>query len=78
MDKLDKAFWDFLNNDVPRNLNIFKYLLVTRNKLRDYSRILVSYSSGSDSDILLDMIELVKTFTDDCGEIPYTFFNTGR
>ena len=72
----DKNFWEFLNNDVPMNHNIQKYMMVTRNKLREYGRIAVSYSGGSDSDIMLDMIELVKPY-EDCGEICYTFFDTG-
>ena len=72
----DKNFWDFLNEDVPLNNNIQKYMMVTRNKLREYGRIAISYSGGSDSDIMLDMIELVKPY-EDCGEIRYTFFDTG-
>ena len=72
----DKEFWDFMDEDVPNNLNIRKYLIVTRNKLREYRRIAVSYSGGSDSDIMLDMIELVKP-DNDCGDICYTFFDTG-
>jgi 3'-phosphoadenosine 5'-phosphosulfate sulfotransferase (PAPS reductase)/FAD synthetase len=70
----DKEFLEFLDDSIPRNLNIYKYLMVTRNKLRDYNRIACSYSAGSDSDIMLDMIELVKP--DDCGEIRYIFFDT--
>ena len=72
----DKTFLKFLYNDVPANHNIQKYMMVTRNKLREYKRIATSYSGGSDSDIILDMIELVKPY-EDCGEICYTFFNTG-
>ena len=72
----DKNFYDFINEDAPKNLNIQKYLMVTRNKLQEYSRIACSYSGGSDSDIMLDMIELVKPY-EDCGEIRYTFFDTG-
>ena len=72
----DKNFYDFINEDVPMNNNIQKYMMVTRNKLREYGRIAVSYSAGSDSDIMLDMIELVKPY-EDCGEIRYTFFDTG-
>ena len=72
----DKSFFDFLNKDVPMNNNIPKYMMVTRNKLREYGRIAISYSGGSDSDIMLDMIELVKPY-EDCGEIRYTFFDTG-
>ena len=49
---------------------------VTRNKLREYRKIAVSYSGGSDGDIMVDMIELVKPY-EDCGEIRYTFFDTG-
>jgi len=72
----DKNFYDFINEDAPKNLNIQKYMMVTRNKLREYARIACSYSAGSDSDIMLDMIELVKPY-EDCGEIRYTFFDGG-
>jgi len=72
----DNEFVKFLNNEVPNNNNIFKYLMVTRNKLRQHKRIAVSVSGGSDSDCILDMIELVKP-PDDCGEIRYIFFDTG-
>ena len=51
----DDEFSVFLDNDVPLNHNIFKYLMITRNKLREYRRIAVSYSAGSDSDIMLDL-----------------------
>ena len=72
----DNEFLTFLNNDVPMNYNIQKYMMVTRNKLKEYSRIATSYSGGSDSDIIVDLIELVKP-PDDCGEIRYVFFDTG-
>lgn len=72
----DDAFLSFLDNDIPTNHNIFKYLMVTRNKLREHKRIAVSVSGGSDSDTILDMIELVKP-PDDCGEIRYIYFDTG-
>ena len=71
----DKEFAEFIDNKAPENYNILKYLMVTRNKLREYSRIAVSYSAGADSDIMLDMIELVKP--PDCGELRYVFFDTG-
>jgi len=74
----DKEFTTLLDSNIPLNHNIFKYLMVTRNKLREHKRIAVSYSSGSDSDIMLDMIELVKPKpSDGCGEIRYVFFDTG-
>ena len=72
----DKEFYNFLTNTVPNNFNIHKYLIVTRNKLREHKRIVCSYSGGSDSDIMADLIELVKP-PDDCGEIRYIFFDTG-
>ena len=71
----DHEFLEFLNGSVPNNHSIFKYLMVTRNKLGEYRKIAVSYSAGSDSDIMVDMIELVKP--DECGEIRYCFFDTG-
>ena len=71
----DKEFLEFLYDEIPNNHNIHKNLIVTRNKLREYKRIAASYSAGSDSDIMLDMMELAKP--PDCGEIRYTFFNAG-
>jgi len=55
--------------------NIHKTLMVMRNKLELYRRVAVSYSGGSDSDIMLDLIELVKP--ENCGVIKYVFFDTG-
>ena len=52
----DDEFLAFLSREIPCNQNIFKYLMVTRNKLREYRRIVVSYSGGSDSDVVADMI----------------------
>ena len=72
----DDEFVKFLDCDVPMNHNIFKYLMVTRNKLREHKRIAISVSGGSDSDCILDMVELVKP-PDECGEIRYIFFDTG-
>lgn len=47
-----------------------------RNKLNQHSRIAISYSAGSDSDIMADLIELIKPHNFS-GEIRYVFFNTG-
>ena len=52
----DDEFLEFLNNDVPMNHNIFKYLMVTRNKLREHRKIAISYSAGSDSDIVTGLM----------------------
>ena len=35
----DKEFMTFLDTVTPNNLNIYKYLMVTRNKLRQHQRI---------------------------------------
>lgn len=70
----DQQFSELMDS-APQNANITKYLIVTRNKLSQYRRIAVSYSGGSDSDTILDLIELVKP--EDCGEIRYVFFDTG-
>ena len=72
----DDDFVKFLDNDVPMNYNIFKYLMVTRNKLRQHKRIAISVSGGSDSICILDMVELVKP-PDKYAEIRYLFFDTG-
>ena len=64
-----------LLDSAPPNANIIKYLMVTRQKLQRYRKIAVSYSGGSDSDVILDLIELVKPDND--AEIRYVFFDTG-
>lgn len=56
----DEEFANFIDNKVPDNPTIIKYLITTRNKLKEFKNILVSYSGGSDSDIMLDLCELVK------------------
>ena len=71
----DADFLKRLDGNIPKSNNIFKYLMVTRNKLREHRRIAVSVSGGSDSDQIIDLIELVKP--EDCGIIRYTFFDTG-
>jgi 3'-phosphoadenosine 5'-phosphosulfate sulfotransferase (PAPS reductase)/FAD synthetase len=71
----DDEFVSFLDSEVPNNHNIFKYLMVTRNKLREHKRIAIYYSGGSDSNCIVDLIELVKP-DDGCGEIRYCFFDT--
>jgi predicted transcriptional regulator len=58
----------------PRNLNIVRTLLKTRAVLSGRRRAAISVSGGSDSDIVLDLIERVKS--DTC-EIAYVFFDTG-
>ena len=60
----------------PPNQNITKYLMVTRDKLKQYKRIMVSYSGGSDSDTILDPgieLETLKVVE----RLSTCFFDTG-
>ena len=70
----DEQFKEFLEK-TPLNQNIQKYLMVTRIKLSQCRRISISYSGGSDSDIVIDIVELIKP--KECGEIRYVFIDTG-
>jgi 3'-phosphoadenosine 5'-phosphosulfate sulfotransferase (PAPS reductase)/FAD synthetase len=69
----DKEFINLVYS-APKSEMIYKYLLFVREKLNSYNRIAVSVSGGSDSDTIIDIIELVKPL--DCGEIKYVFFDT--
>jgi 3'-phosphoadenosine 5'-phosphosulfate sulfotransferase (PAPS reductase)/FAD synthetase len=66
--------FDRIIASAPLNKNIFDSLLRARAILGSHRRIAVSISGGSDSDIMLDLIELVKP--EGCSPI-YRFFNTG-
>ncbi|GHV17163.1 hypothetical protein FACS189425_02840 [Clostridia bacterium] len=58
----------------PNNLSIFDGLLKARSVLERHRRIAVSVSGGSDSDTIMDLLEMVKPET--C-ELVYVFFDTG-
>ena len=66
--------YDELINSAPPNLNIVNSLLKARSVFGRHNKIAVSVSGGSDSDSILDLIELVKP--EGC-EIAYVFFDTG-
>ena len=61
-------------DSAPQVYNIVDTLLKAHSVLSRHRRCAVSVSGGSDSDIILDLIEFVKP--DDC-EILYVFFDTG-
>ena len=63
-----------LLDSAPRNMNIYDSLLKAHSVLDRHLRCAVSISGGSDSDIVLDLLELVKP--DSC-ELVYVFFDTG-
>lgn len=56
------------------NANVQAALAKAENVLAHYKKIAVSISGGADSDVMLDMIENVKT---DYNEITYYFIDTG-
>jgi 3'-phosphoadenosine 5'-phosphosulfate sulfotransferase (PAPS reductase)/FAD synthetase len=65
------AYADF---DAPRKIEAIKSIIAQR--LTEHPNAICSYSGGSDSDIMLHMIETVrKTFN--LPPIQYCFFNTG-
>jgi hypothetical protein len=65
------AYADF---DAPRKFEAIKSIIAKR--LREHPNAICSYSGGSDSDILLHLIEQVReTFS--LPSIRYAFFNTG-
>ena len=66
--------YDELINSAPQNLSIVDSLLKARSVLGRHRRISVSVSGGSDSDSILDLVELVKP--EGC-EVAYVFFDTG-
>ena len=58
----------------PQNLNIHTALLKAHAVLSVHNKCAVSISGGSDSDLVLDLLELIKP--DSC-ELRYVFFDTG-
>lgn len=65
------AYADF---DAPAKFEAIKSIIAKRP--REHPKAICSYSGGSDSDILLHLIEQVrKTF--DLPAVQYAFFNTG-
>jgi 3'-phosphoadenosine 5'-phosphosulfate sulfotransferase (PAPS reductase)/FAD synthetase len=63
-----------LLDSAPQNLHIYETLLKARSVLSRHTKCAASISGGSDSDIILNLLELVKP--DSC-ELRYVFFDTG-
>lgn len=61
-------------DNMPQNETIMNAMLKCRRILERHERVMVSISGGSDSDIMLDMIERCKC---DRNVIDYVFFDTG-
>lgn len=72
---------DYADLDSPAKFQAIQGIIITR--LRWHPKAICSYSGGSDSDILIDMIERTRSmFNRSCGSeaikpVKYVFFNTG-
>ena len=72
---------DYANLDSPAKFQAIQGIIIT--KLKQYPNAICSYSGGSDSDIMIDLIERTrKWFNTACGHealkpVKYVFFNTG-
>jgi 3'-phosphoadenosine 5'-phosphosulfate sulfotransferase (PAPS reductase)/FAD synthetase len=66
-------FNELLDN-APKSLGIFDSLLKARSVLGRHRKVAVSVSGGSDSDIVMDLLELVRP---ENRELAYVFFDTG-
>ena len=61
-------------NSMPNNKTIVDAMLKAESILAGHKKIMVSISGGSDSDVMMDMIERCKSPEN---EIDYVFFDTG-
>lgn len=63
--------------DECENLEIVESIIISRNKFKNskYKKIMCSISGGSDSDIILDLCEKLKSESE--AKIEYVFFDTG-
>lgn len=67
---------EYSKGNIPlNNEEILKSFYMTDYRLKDYDNIVCSISGGSDSDIILDLLERVNK--DIKSNITYVFFNTG-
>lgn len=71
--ELTRTELEILLDEAPRNNLIADSLIVTHSKLQRYDRIMCSISGGSDSDILIDLLQKYA----DSDKITYVFFDTG-
>jgi tRNA(Ile)-lysidine synthase TilS/MesJ len=72
---LTETGFETLIKSAPNNLSIFDSLLKARSMLERHRKAAVSVSGGSDSDTIMDLLELIKS---EACELIYMFFDTGR
>lgn len=66
------AYADF---DSPDKMQAILGIIMTH--LREHPKCICSYSGGSDSDILIDIIEYAREIIPSLPKVDYVFFNTG-
>ncbi len=66
------AYADF---DAPQKFDTLTGIIATR--LRQHPKAICSYSGGSDSDIMIDLIERTRRIIPTLPAVDYVFFNTG-
>ena len=63
--------------DYPSPQKFMAIQSIIMQRLREHPKAICSYSGGSDSDILIDMIEEARTILPSLPPVKYVFFNTG-
>ena len=66
---------DYADYDPPHKFNAIMGIIMTR--LRQHPKAICSYSGGSDSDIMIDLIESARRIVPSLPRVDYVFFNTG-
>lgn len=66
---------DYADFDAPTKFDTLVGIIATR--LKQHPKAICSYSGGSDSDILLDLIEYTRRLLPGVPPVDYVFFNTG-
>lgn len=65
----------YADYDAPRKFQTILGIIMTR--LRQHPNAICSYSGGSDSDIMIDLIETARKIAPHLPQVKYVFFNTG-
>lgn len=66
---------EYADYDPPAKFQAITGIIMTR--LRQHPKAVCSYSGGSDSDLLIDMIENARKILPSLPPVKYVFFNTG-
>lgn len=66
---------DYADYDPPQKFQAITGIIMTR--LRQHPKAICSYSGGSDSDIMIDLIERARIIAPSLPKVDYVFFNTG-